>query len=352
MDVTLVSHFRSLCYSYFVLWYDAKVQWLSYVTAHWRKAGLVKRILSLLFLEGWIGFLRGIQFNFLWSLRALFNSLRKKFLCRNNLLWVVGWASFVHNCINIEGGRLLEEAANWSLFFIGHLSNSFGLGVECTNLMVVEFIFRLLDHGAFPIAAGEEHVLRLDNWNLVSSWEWRWLHLCHWGSNWFHWRIWGNNGNWKVGAVSLSHDGVWVVCWAEWFFIIKGIFLINFLNNFFWSRSFVEKILASEPSSFRLHSKTKVYGVSLILLARAKNIFNFFVMETLFILVAWVKVENRAFFIAWLLITHFINEVNWWEAFWFQECINSVVSKFIVSFLVKHNVLKVDIILHELCWGV
>jgi len=260
---------------------------------------------------------------------------------------MISWPSFVHNCIDIEGGRLLEEAANWSLFFIGHLSYSFGVGVEGTDLMVIEFIFVLLDHGAFPITAGEEHVLRLDNW------KWSWLHLRDWGGNWFHWRIWGNNGNWKVGAVSLSHDGVRVICWAEWFFIIEGIFLINFFNNFFWSRSFVEKILACESSSFRLYSETKVYGVSLILLARGKNIFNFFVMETLFILVAWVEVENRTFFIAWLLIAHFINEVNWWKAFWFQECIDSVVSEFVVSFLVKHNVLKlVDIILHELCWGI
>jgi hypothetical protein len=33
--------------------------------------------------------------------------------------------------------------------------------------------------------------------------------------------------------------------------------------------------------------------------------------------------------------------------------INSVVSKFIMSFLVKDNVFKlIDIIFHELCWGV
>jgi hypothetical protein len=30
-----------------------------------------------------------------------------------------------------------------------------------------------------------------------------------------------------------------------------------------------------------------------------------------------------------------------------------VVSKFVVSFLVKHNVFKlINIILHELCWGI
>jgi len=355
MDVTLGSYLSSLFYSYFVLWLDAEVHWLSYMTAHWRKAGLVKRIhLSLLFLvwEGCIGFLR-VQFNLLWSLRALLYSLRKKFLCRNDFLWMISGPCFIHNCINVEGRGLLKEAGDWSLFFLGHFPYSFAVGVECTNLMVVEFMFWLLNHGAFPVTAWEEHVLRLVSWNSISFLDLNWLIFYHWSSNWFHRWIWRSNGNWKVGAISFSHDGVRIVSWAVWFFIIERIFLIDFFNNFFWSRSFIEKILACEPSSFRLHSKTEVYGVSLILLSRAENIFNFRIMETLFILIAWVEVENRTFIIGWLLIAHFVNEVNWWEAFWFQELIDSVVTKFIMSFLVKDNVFKlIDIIFHELCWGV
>jgi hypothetical protein len=113
------------------------------MTAHWRKAGLVKRVhLSLLFLggDGCIGFLR-VQFNFLWSLRALLNSLREKFLCRNDFLWMISGPCFIHNCINVEGGGLLKEAGDWSLFFLDLFPHSFAVGVEGTNLMVVEFMF-------------------------------------------------------------------------------------------------------------------------------------------------------------------------------------------------------------------
>ena len=304
---------------------------------------------------GCIGFLR-VQFNFLWSIRAFLYSLRKKFLGGNYLLDVVWLASLVHNSINIEGWRLLEEAANWSLFFIGHLSDSLAVSVEGSDFMVVEFISRLLYHGAFPVAAGEEHVLGLDNWNLVSSLaDLSWFHLSHWAwaGDWFHWWIWGNYGNWKVGAVALSHDGVRIVSWAEWFFIIEGIFLVNFFNDILWTRSPVEEVFAGEPSSLWLDSKSEVNCVGLVLLSSAENILDFWVVETLFILITWVKVENRTFFIAWPLIAHFVNKVNWWHAFWFQECIDSVVSKFIMGFLVEDNVFKVvGVILQELSWGV
>jgi len=255
---TLDSYSRSLCYSYLMV---AEIHWLSYVTAHWRKAGSVKRIhLSLLFLrcgEGWIGILR-VQFNLLWSLRALLNSLSKKFLCRNNFLLMVRWSCLFHNCINVERRSLIQETGNWAVFFLGHFSHSFCVCVEETNLLDVEFIFRLLDHGALPVAAWEEHVMRLDNWNFISFWDLNWLEFLHWGCDWLYRRIWGSYGNWKVGAVSFCHNWVAVVCWAIWFFIIVGIFLFYFFNNFSRSWSFVEKILAGESSSFRLNSEAEV----------------------------------------------------------------------------------------------
>jgi hypothetical protein len=48
---------------------------------------------------------------------------------------------FIHNCINVEGGGLLKEAGDWSLFFLDLFPHSFAVGVEGTNLMVVEFMF-------------------------------------------------------------------------------------------------------------------------------------------------------------------------------------------------------------------
>ena len=318
------------------------------LTVHWRKAGLVKTNIFRC-----IRFLR-VQFNFLWSIRTFLYSLWEKFLSGNYLLDVVGRASFVHNSINIEGWRLLEKAANWSLLFVGHLSNSLAVSVESSDFMVVEFIFSFLYNGAFPVTAWEEHVLGLDDLKLVSYLvDLGWFHPFQWGGDWFNWWIWRNNGNWKVGAVSLSHDGVRVVSWAEWFFIIEGIFLINFFYDILWTSIPVEEILTGEPSSLWLDSKSKVNCVSLVLLSGAENILDFGVVETLFILITWVKVENRTFFIAWWLVAHFINKVNWWEAFWFQECVDSGVSKFIMCFLVEDDVFKVvSVIFEELSWGV
>jgi len=45
-------------------------------------------------------------------------------------------------------------------------------------------------------------------------------------------------------------------------------------------------------------------------LCRAKEVVDFFVIETLFILIARVEVEDRTFFIVVLLIAHFVDEVN------------------------------------------
>lgn len=297
----------SLCYSYFL---GTEVDWLSCVSAHWRKAGSHKR-LDLLFLwcsEGSIGLLR-VQFNFLWSIRALLHSLWKKFLGGNYFFWMIGLTSLFHNCIYIKGGRLLEEAGDFEVFLFGHLFASFTISVEYSWLMVVEFVLGLLNHGAFPVTAWEEHVMRLDNWKFSLYWKLNWLHLLHWLNG----RIWGSNSNWKVGAVSISHYWVAVVSWAIRFFVVIGVFLLGFFNNFIGS--FVEKIFASEASSLRLNVETEVMWINFVV-TFAEDVFNFFVMETLLILFARVKVENSTVFIAWLSIAHFIVKVNWGKTFW------------------------------------
>ena len=203
--------------------------------------------------------------------------------------------------------------------------------------MIIEFIFRLLYHGAFPIAAWEKHIMRLNYLHFSSFWELTWFRFLNWHSDWLNGRIWGSNSYWKVGTVSISHCWVAVVGWAIRIFVIERIFLFYLFNNFFWSRSFVEKIFTCKSCSFRLNSETEV-GWAGSILSGAKEVVYFLVIKTLFILIARVEVADRTFLIVVLLIAHFVDKVNWWEAFWFQESINSVISKFIVSFLVKHNV--------------
>jgi len=152
------------------------------------------------------------------------------------------WASQIHDCINIKCWSLIHEARNWCFKFFSKLSNSFWVSVENANLLIREFISRLIYHGTFPITAWEEHVVGLDNLRVMSYWELNWLDFCHWRwrGDWFDWRIWGSNCNWKVGTLSLGHNWVAIISWTEWFFIIKWFFLFSFFRDFHWSRSFVE----------------------------------------------------------------------------------------------------------------
>jgi len=168
----------------------------------------------------------------------------------------------------------------------------------------------VLDHGSFPITAWEDHVVRLDNWCGCSVSKLAGLVLLHWRCDWLNGRIWGSNCNWKVGAVSISHYWVAVISWGVWFFIVVWVFFFNFFDQV-WSRSFIEKILTGEPSSFRFNSETIVFSADLVV-SGVKNVLNFLVNKTLIILFEGVEVEDWRLIIVSFMEAHLVDKVNWW----------------------------------------